>query len=116
MYAKLLDKMFDYLNRYFLKNQSMKSLGQTALMKFNELFYEKVKTELREVILEQISKDRNNQIVDRSIVKKAIQCYVDMGLNGAKPMKIDAGFIWQGDKNLVTYEQEFEIHLLSQSK
>jgi hypothetical protein len=39
-----------------------------------------------------------------------------MGLNGAKPMKIDAGFIWQGDKNLVTYEQEFEIHLLSQSK
>jgi hypothetical protein len=38
----------------------MKSLGQTALMKFNELFYEKVKTELREVILEQISKDRNN--------------------------------------------------------
>lgn len=31
MFAKLLDKMFDYLNRYYLKNQSMKSLGQTAL-------------------------------------------------------------------------------------
>lgn len=60
MYAKLLDKMFDYLNRYFLKNQSMKSLGQTALMKFNELFYERVKGELREVVLEQISKDRNS--------------------------------------------------------
>lgn len=43
MYAKLLDKMFDYLNRYFLKNQSMKSLGQTALFKFNELFYERIK-------------------------------------------------------------------------
>lgn len=27
MFAKLLDKMFDYLNRYYLKNQSMSSLG-----------------------------------------------------------------------------------------
>jgi len=52
MYAKLLDKMFDYLNRYFLKNQSMKSLGQTALVKYNELFYERIKVELREVILD----------------------------------------------------------------
>lgn len=52
MYAKLLDKMFDYLNRYFLKNQSMKSLGQTALVKYNELFYERIKVDLREVILD----------------------------------------------------------------
>ena len=104
MYAKLLDKMFDYLNRYFLKNQSMKSLGQTALVKFNELFYERIKTDLRDVILEQISKDRNNEIIDKDVLKKSIQCYVDMGLNGAKPMKTNSGFVWQGDKNLTTYE------------
>ena len=35
MFAKMLDKMFDYLNRYFLKNQSMSTLGQSALKSFN---------------------------------------------------------------------------------
>ena len=39
MFTKLLDKMFDYLNRYYLKNMSMCSLSATALKKFNELLY-----------------------------------------------------------------------------
>lgn len=34
MFVKLLDRMFDYLNRYYLKNQSMKTLGVTALDMF----------------------------------------------------------------------------------
>ena len=97
MYAKLLDKMFDYLNRYYLKNQSMKSLGQTALMKFNELFYDPIRIDLRESVLSTLSKDRNNNIIDREIVKRTIKCYVDMGLNGAKPMKTSEGFRWEGD-------------------
>jgi|LakMenEpi03Aug12_release.lakeMendotaPanAssembly.Ray.scaffolds.fasta_scaffold176829_3 hypothetical protein len=52
----------------------------------------------------------------KDVLKKSIQCYVDMGLSGAKPMKTEAGFVWQGDKNLLTYEQEFEQHLLKYSQ
>ncbi len=72
MFAKLLDKMFDYLNRYFLKNQSMSSLGQTALKKFNELFYPKIKETLRELLMQNISKDRNGETVKRQVLKKVI--------------------------------------------
>ena len=97
MFAKLLDKMFDYLNRYYLKNQSMKSLGQTALQKFNELYYDTIKVELRDAVLSALSKYRNNNIIDREVVKRTIKCYVDMGLNGAKPMKSPEGFRWEGD-------------------
>ena len=39
MFVKLLDRMFDYLNRYYLKNQSMKTLGVTALDFFNSNFH-----------------------------------------------------------------------------
>lgn len=116
MFAKLLDKMFDYLNRYFLKNQSMSSLGITALKKFNELFYPEIKLTLRGMLLTQISKDRNREAVNREILKKVIQCYVDMGLAGAKTMKIEQGFIWQGDKKLDTYEQEFEQSFLTYTR
>jgi len=97
MYAKLLDKMFDYLNRYYLKNQSMKSLGQTALQKFNELYFDAIKVELRDAVKTALSKDRDDHIVDREVIKRTIKCYVDMGLNGAKPMKSAEGFRWEGD-------------------
>ena len=72
MFAKLLDKMFDYLNRYFLRNQSMSSLGQTALKKFNELFYPEIKKTLRELLMQHISKDRNGESVKREVLKKVI--------------------------------------------
>lgn len=51
MFAKLLDRMLDYLNRYHLKNSNMSSLGITALKKFNELFYPEIKKNLREILL-----------------------------------------------------------------
>lgn len=37
MLAKLMDRMFDYLNRYYLKNYALKMLGVTAM----ELFVNK---------------------------------------------------------------------------
>ena len=94
----------------------MSSLGITALKKFNELFYPEIKKNLRETLLAQISKDRNREAINREVLKKVIQCYVDMGLAGAKTMKIEQGFIWQGDKKLDTYEQEFEQHFLTYSR
>jgi len=94
----------------------MSSLGMTALKKFNELFYPEIKKNLKEVLLSQISKDRSGDAVNRLVMKRVIQCYVDMGLAGAKTMKVDAGFIWQGDKKLDTYEQEFEQHYLTFSR
>ena len=39
-----------------------------------------------------------------------------MGLGNAKSMKVESGFIWQGDKKLDYYEQEFEQNLLTYSR
>lgn len=108
--------MFDYLNRYHLKNQAMSSLGQTALKKFNELFYPKIEGTLRELLLQDISKDRNGEMVNREILKKVIQCYVDMGLVNARAMNQNQNFIWQGDKKLDIYEQRFEQPFLTYSR
>lgn len=49
---------------------------------------------MREKLLEQITKDRNREAVKRDVLKKVIQCYVDMGLAGAKTMKTETGFVW----------------------
>lgn len=47
MLSKLMDRMFEYLNRYFLKNQALKMLGVTAMELFVAKCYEKVKDPLR---------------------------------------------------------------------
>ena len=64
MFAKLLEQIFEYLNRSFLPKFGCRLLGETSLLHFLEQFYEKIKVELREVILDQISRIRNSEIID----------------------------------------------------
>ena len=52
----------------------------------------------------QLTKDRKLEIINKETLKKALQCYVDMGLVQPKPMKSNDVFLWQGDKNLTTYD------------
>ena len=116
IYAKLLDRMFDYLNRYYLKNQCLPSLGEKCMSYYKTIYYERQKHELRTALLQQITKDRRGEIINKEVLKKAIGCYVDMGLVQPKPMKIPTGFQWQGDRNLATYDEEFEAPYLQHTK
>lgn len=51
MLSKLMDRMFDYLNRYYLKNQSLKTIGVTAMDIFVSKCYEQIKEPLRYQVL-----------------------------------------------------------------
>lgn len=54
--------------------------------------------------------------MEKEIIKKCINCYVDMGLSGAKPNRAGNGFVWEGDKNLGVYEKEFETPLIESTR
>lgn len=47
----MVDKMFDYLNRYYLKNASLPQLGMTCLQMFSKYCYDAIKVELRAEVL-----------------------------------------------------------------
>jgi hypothetical protein len=57
-------KMFSYLDRYYLKNSNMSSLAASALSFFKEKCFNKVKEQLKNAILVQITKDRDGDMVD----------------------------------------------------
>lgn len=118
LYAKLMDKMFDYLNRYYLKNNNMPLLGDRCLRMFHEEFFIKHKGTIIEAVLQQISRDRDNDEINLENLKITLQSYVDMGLDLPKPMKMnnDGGFVWQGEKNLSVYDTEFETFYLARTK
>lgn len=87
MFSKLMDRMFDYLNRYYLKNQSLKTLGVTSLDLFNKNFYEQIKQSFQSELLMTFTKDRNGDVVDRNVMTRAVNCYFYQGLIAAEPQK-----------------------------
>ena len=77
------------------------------------MLYFEVKNTLREELLESISKDRNDEAINREAIKKVIQFYVGVGLRRAEVIKVQAAYIWQGERKLDIYEAEFEQHFLA---
>ena len=53
-----------------------------------------MKIELRTAVILQLTKDRKGEVIVRETLKKALQCYVDMGLVTPKPMKSGDTFLW----------------------
>lgn len=66
--------MFNYLDRYYLKNgaEHLANLTDTALRYNRERVFDKKMAELRRSILAEIKKDRENELADRDLIKEAI--------------------------------------------
>ena len=95
VFSKSLDRCFDYLNRYFLKNGNLPMVGQRCLEIFKAKVFNKLKRKITEAILVEIKKNRNDEQVNMEVVKKSIAIFVDIGLVLPKPMRTrDGVFLW----------------------
>ncbi len=73
-----------------------------------------IRDRLREAILNQIRRDRDQEQVDLSLVKNAIFNFVEMGFIQGDIVKQDDEFVWKGDKNNeMVYVSQFQNQLLS---
>jgi len=118
IYSKMMDRSFDYLNRYYLKNSELKMVGETCSHMFHEQIYSNErKRAITEAILDQISNDRQGNAINKEIVKKNIQVFVDLGLIKPKPMRDSKQnvFYWAGDRNLSVYDDFFEVQFLKKT-
>ena len=75
------------------------------------MIFQDHKIQLRRYILAEIKKDRENQIIDKDLLKAAIMQYIYMGF-GKKTLikKVDGStdpIHWTGEKNLMLYDNEF---------
>ena len=66
--------MFHYLDRYYLKNGAEKSmtLTETALSIWKKQIFDMFQKDLNLSIQAEIKKDRDNEIVDKELIKKSI--------------------------------------------
>lgn len=65
MVSKLLDRCFDYLNRFYLKGKNHEFLGVTAMKIFINNCFLKVNEPLKYKVLETFTQDRNGNVADK---------------------------------------------------
>lgn len=80
IYSKMMDRSFEYLNRYYLKNHNLPTTGKSCHNLFKDTVYRPAKDQINAAILAQLKKQRNSEQINRETVKKSIQFFVDMGL------------------------------------
>ena len=62
-------RLFEYLDRYYLKNSKHKSLSLTSIILYRNSVFSKYKVELVKAILDEIKKERESEITDRNLIK-----------------------------------------------
>ena len=72
----LMDKMFNYLNKFYVQNVSLPKLSVTALKIFNQNFYIEVKDAFRTELFLNFTKDRNGEKVEKDLLRDAVKCFV----------------------------------------
>jgi hypothetical protein len=64
IFAFAMRKIFDYLDRYFLKNKG-ENLTETCLILYRSKIFDRSKNHILSSIFDEIAKDRENEIVDK---------------------------------------------------
>lgn len=112
LFSKWLTKVFNYLDRYYLKFSNADSTVLTALKTFKSEVFEKMKVNLVNAVLEEIRKWREGEEVDWNVLHMVIECFITIGIN--KNAKIENGTAgegslkWGGEQNLNEYDSLFQ--------
>ncbi|KAK3248376.1 Cullin-1 [Cymbomonas tetramitiformis] len=93
--VRWLSRFFNYLDRYYISRHSLSPLKDVGLLCFQALVYTEVKRVIKDAALSLVEKERDGEQVDRSLLKKVIEIFVEIG---------------NGDLN--DYDKDFEAFLL----
>jgi len=101
-----LKRYFQFLDRYYIKsNDDVRDLETTGYQLYHTLVFEKFEQDIPGVLLDLINEERDGIEIDREMVGRAIQSFVQIG-----------GFIStsEGDR-LNVYERNFERRFLEET-
>eukprot|EP00747_Dinoflagellata_sp_TGD_P103439 gnl/TRDRNA2_/TRDRNA2_168962_c0_seq1.p1 gnl/TRDRNA2_/TRDRNA2_168962_c0~~gnl/TRDRNA2_/TRDRNA2_168962_c0_seq1.p1 ORF type:complete len:753 (-),score=178.87 gnl/TRDRNA2_/TRDRNA2_168962_c0_seq1:182-2440(-) len=98
IYVKWMDRFFTYLDRYYVKLQSVEPLHNRGCSIFHQLVFEEVKKDTRTALLKVINLERQGEYIDHDLVKGIIEMFIDLGIG-----------------NLNVYTTEFEEAFLPAS-
>ena len=118
--SKWMSKVFNYLDRYYLKFSSLESTVQVAIKNFKNMIFQDIKQQLISAILDEIKRWRENEDVDWDVIHLVIEAFISIGIT--KNAKIEKGtsgegsLKWGGEQNLNDYDSLFETPFIENTK
>eukprot|EP00927_Polykrikos_kofoidii_P041122 TRINITY_DN3503_c0_g1_i1.p1 TRINITY_DN3503_c0_g1~~TRINITY_DN3503_c0_g1_i1.p1 ORF type:complete len:754 (+),score=150.57 TRINITY_DN3503_c0_g1_i1:98-2359(+) len=79
IYVKWMDRFFTYLDRYYVKLQSVEPLHNRGYSIFHQLVFEACKKDTRNALLRVINCERQGEHIDRDLVQGVIDMFIDLG-------------------------------------
>eukprot|EP00397_Hematodinium_sp_SG-2012_P015955 GEMP01016261.1.p1 GENE.GEMP01016261.1~~GEMP01016261.1.p1 ORF type:complete len:754 (+),score=144.51 GEMP01016261.1:170-2431(+) len=79
IYVKWMDRFFSYLDRYYVKHQSVDPLAQKGYSIFQQSIFEEVRHDARKAILDLITAERRGEVIEHELVKGVIEMFLDLG-------------------------------------
>lgn len=98
LYIKWMEKIFQYLDRYFVNMRSVDPLKTKGLQIFKSQVFDEIYTEATKAVLELIDAEREGNTIPEDIVQAVVEMYV-----------------WLGIDSLSVYNSELEDALLPAS-
>jgi len=77
---KWLKKFFTYLDRYYVKHNTLPTLSHAGLRHFQTLVYEEVKRDVCTAMLHIIDQEREGEIIDKDLIKSCVELFETMGM------------------------------------
>mmetsp|Transcript_9410 Transcript_9410/g.13919 ORF Transcript_9410/g.13919 Transcript_9410/m.13919 type:complete len:757 (+) Transcript_9410:92-2362(+) len=87
--VRYMEKLFNYLDMFFTKHNSIDNLKTVGLKAYYTYVYEAIKKNLCEALLEKIEAERNNELIERSQMKDGVELFREMGLGTLNAYKRD---------------------------
>jgi len=94
LFAKWLTKIFNYLDRYYLKFSNADNTVLTSLKYFKLNVFDKLKQPLVDAVLDEIRKWREGEEVNWNVLHMVIECFITIGIT--KNAKIENGTAGEG--------------------
>jgi cullin 1 len=77
---KWMSKFFMYLDRYYVKHNSLPTLSDAGLNAFKSVVFQGVKKDVVDAMLELVEKEREGEIVDTTLLRNCIEVFETMGM------------------------------------
>lgn len=96
--VRWLSRFFNYLDRYYVLRHSLHPLKDVGLLCFRDRVYSEVKRNARAALLRQIERERDGDMIDRSLLKNILDIFIEVGMG-----------------NMDHYERDFEEVMLTET-
>jgi cullin 1 len=79
--VRFMSNMFSYLDIYFVSRRSLSSLIEVGVMCFQDLVYNGIQINVKNVVIELINREREGEQIDGALLRNVLNIFIEIGMD-----------------------------------